>query len=238
LHVEISGSKRQRDLDEAMALMRSCLRLDEDFTEFHTACRRYPRFRWIPAVGAGRMLRAPGVFEDALKLICTTNCSWDLTTLMVRNMVDALGEPGPTGERAFPTPDALAGTTENMLRREVRSGYRAPYILAFAEAVASGGLDVESWRTSPATTEELFQEMRSVKGIGPYTAGNLLKLVGRYDHLALDSWVRGRYYRLQRGGRTVKDATIERDYLPFGKWRGLFIWFEMTRDWHDGSFPL
>jgi 3-methyladenine DNA glycosylase/8-oxoguanine DNA glycosylase len=80
--------------------------------------------------------------------------------------------------------------------------------------------------------------MKTVKGIGPYAAGNLLKLVGRYEYLALDSWVRGRYYELHRRGRKVNDATIEKDYESFGKWRGLLLWFEMTRDWHKGSFPL
>jgi 3-methyladenine DNA glycosylase/8-oxoguanine DNA glycosylase len=184
------------------------------------------------------MLRAPRVFEDALKLICTTNCSWDLTTIMVRNMVAAFGEPSPGGESAFPTPEALAATTEKILRRDIRCGYRAPYILAFADAVASGRIHVDSWRASAAPTEELYNEMRKIKGIGPYTAGNLLKLVGRYDHLALDSWVRGRYYELHRRGRKVKDVTIDKDFAPYGKWRGLFFWLEMTRDWHDGSFPL
>jgi len=38
------------------------------------------------------------------------------------------------------------------------------------------------------TTEALFQELRSIKGVGAYSAGNILKLLGRYDYLGLDSW--------------------------------------------------
>lgn len=238
IRVEIHGTSDSVEADQSVRALRSCLRLDEDYSEFHRACKSYPRFRWIPKAGAGRMLRAPLVFEDALKLICTTNCSWDLTTIMVRNMVAFFGEVGPGGERAFPAARALAGTTEQVLRRDIRAGYRAPFILDFADAVASGKLDVESWRTTVASTEELFNEMRTVKGIGPYTAGNLLKLCGRYDHLALDSWVRGRYYEKHHRGRKVKDATIEKEYEKYGKWRGLFIWLEVPRDWHDGGFPL
>ena len=82
------------------------------------------------------------------------------------------------------------------------------------------------------TSDRLFREMRSVRGIGPYAAGNLMKLAGHYDELGLDSWVRGKYYELYHKGRKVKDSTIERNYRHLGKWRGLFFWLEMTRDWH------
>jgi hypothetical protein len=80
--------------------------------------------------------------------------------------------------------------------------------------------------------------MRTVKGIGPYAAGNILKLTGRYDYLGLDSWVRTQYAGLRRGGRRVKDSTIEKDYTQFGRWRGLFFWLEMTRTWHGDKFRL
>ena len=33
---------------------------------------------------------------------------------------------------------------------------------------------------------DLIKEMKSVKGVGNYAAENLLKLIGRYDGLALD----------------------------------------------------
>jgi len=80
--------------------------------------------------------------------------------------------------------------------------------------------------------------MRTVKGIGPYAAGNLLKLVGRYDYLGLDSWVRSKYFELHHDGSRVKDSTIERRYERYGRWRGLFFWLEMTRYWHDGKFRV
>jgi hypothetical protein len=41
--------------------------------------------------------------------------------------------------------------------------------------------------------------------------------------------VRQRYAELHARGRKVKDATIERAYARFGRWRGLFFWLEMTR---------
>jgi 3-methyladenine DNA glycosylase/8-oxoguanine DNA glycosylase len=214
----------------------SCLRLDEDLSDFYTAARKLPDYRWIADSGTGRMLRAPTVFEDVVKMICTTNCSWALTKMMTANLVSAFGTPFDHRRNAFPDPAAIAASSENFLRRHIKTGYRSPFIIEFAERVASGKLNPESWRTSPLPTDELFKEMSSVKGIGPYAAGNLMKLVGRYDYLALDSWVRAQYYQLHRNGRTVTDSTIERHYAKFGKWRGLFFWFEMTRYWHDEKF--
>jgi len=148
----------------------------------------------------------------------------------------AVGEPFGDGRFSFPDPGALAGATEQQLRRDCTTGYRSPYLLELADRVASGRLAIEEWRTTPLSTVELFQTIRSVKGVGPYAAGNILKLLGRYDYLGLDSWVRGRYAELHSRGRKVKDSTIERAYARFGTWRGLFFWLEMTRDWQLEKF--
>jgi 3-methyladenine DNA glycosylase/8-oxoguanine DNA glycosylase len=215
-----------------------CLRLNEDFSEFYREAARHPGSRWIPKAGAGRLLRSPTVFEDVVKMICTTNCSWSLTEMMVGNLTTLLGKNFGNGISAFPGPASIAGTTEGFLRESVRAGYRSPFILEFATAVADGKLDVEGWRSSPLTTDQLFEQVKTVKGMGDYAAGNILKLLGRYDYLGLDSWVRGKFYELHFRGRTVKDSTIEKHYAPLGKWRGLFFWLEMTRYWYDHKFPF
>ncbi|MGH2568790.1 MAG: DNA-3-methyladenine glycosylase family protein, partial [Bacteroidota bacterium] len=72
-------------------------------------------------------------------------------------------------------------------------------------------------------TGELFKQVRSVKGMGDYAAGNIMKLLGRYDYLGLDSWVRGKFSSLHKNGRTVSDKTIERHYARYGKWKGFFF---------------
>ena len=225
-------------IGELKAQLRTCLRLDENFEEFHAEARRYPRFRWIAKAGAGRMLRSPCVFEDVIKMICTTNCTWALTTIMVTNLVEMFGDRFDGSTYAFPSPESIAGSTEHVLRKEVKAGYRSPYLLQVAEGVASAKLNLEEWRTSSSPSPDLFKEMCSVRGIGPYAAGNVMKLIGRYDYLGLDSWVRAKYYELYHNNRRVKDSTIERHYEQYGKWRGLFFWLEMTRHWHDHKFPV
>ena len=223
---------------EAVRSIASCLRLTEDFSDFYSETRRHIKYRWIAKVKAGRMLRSPSVFEDIVKMICTTNCSWALTEIMVNNLVDTFGKPFDGSNNSFPSPETLAGSSEAFLRNKIKSGYRSPFLLEFAEKVASGKLVVECWRSSDLPTDTLFYELRSIKGVGAYSAGNILKLLGRYDYLGLDSWSRGKYYELYHQGRIVEDSTIERRYMKYGKWRGLFFWLEMTKHWYDQEFPF
>ncbi len=213
--------------------VRHILRLDDDLTGFYGMVASDPDFSWIAREGAGRMLRSPTVFEDLVKTICTTNCSWALTEKMVAGLVNNLGREAKDGRRAFPTPEAMARAPERFYRDVVRAGYRASYLKELAERVASASLDVEGWLTSELPTVDLKREMKRVKGAGDYAAENLLKLVGRYDGLALDSWLRAKFASTRGGGRAITDQKIARHYARFDVWRGLALWCDMTRDWLD-----
>jgi N-glycosylase/DNA lyase len=209
------------------------LRLDDDLTSFYQMTNAEPRLSWVAASNAGRLVRSPTVFEDLVKSLCTTNCSWALTKNMVRNLVELLGEKASGGKRAFPTPTALASVSEPFYRDEIRAGYRSPYFAELAETVASGKLDPESWLHSDLPTPELKKQIKSVKGIGDYAAENLLKLIGRYDGLALDSWLRAEFYKKHNKEKKCADKKIERYYKKFGPWKGLAIWCDMTERWFD-----
>ena len=150
---------------------------------------------------------------------------------MGRELVNNLGEQTRDGARAFPTPAAMAAVPVSFYRDRMRSGYRAPYFKELAERVAAGELDPESWLTSDLPTPELKRVMKRVKGVGDYAAENLLKLVGRYDVLALDSWVRAKFARLHNNNRPATDPKIARHYARFRDWRGLALWCDMTKDW-------
>lgn len=229
--VDVARNVGPRALEKITRDVRHVLRLDDDMTRFYDAVAGDSDFAWIAISGAGRMLRAPTVFEDLVKTICTTNCSWALTDKMVNCLVDALGRQSSGGRRTFPSAETMASMSEKFYRDEVRAGYRAPYLKELAERVASGDIDVECWLASELPTEELKRDMKRVKGVGDYAAENLLKLVGRYDGLALDSWVRGKFARMHNGARKTSDKKIERHYSRYGEWRGLALWCDMTRDW-------
>jgi 3-methyladenine DNA glycosylase/8-oxoguanine DNA glycosylase len=224
--------------------VRHMFRLDDDLQLFYQLMSADTEFAWIAEQGAGRLLRSPTVYEDLVKMICTTNCSWALTEKMVTALVNELGTKSDDGRKSFPTAEVMAQQSTAFYRDKIRSGYRAPYLKELAQRVASGELDVEGWGCSPTlkegvtpaehkSTEELLKEMKSVKGVGNYAAENLLKLIGRYDGLALDSWTRAQFARIRNHGRAASDKKIGRYYARFNTWRGLALWCDMTRHWLD-----
>lgn len=213
---------------------RHILRLDDDLSAFYKLARKEKDLAWIAKSNAGRLVRSPTVFEDLVKTLCTTNCNWAMTRKMTTNLVEKLGSPAANSEkRAFPTAETMANQSIEFYKDEIRAGYRAPYFKELAEKVAAGELDPEQWLHSDLPTRELRKEMKQVKGVGDYAADNLLKLVGRYDGLALDSWLRAQFYRKHNHETVCNDKQIERHYERFGTWRGLFIWCDMTRRWLD-----
>jgi N-glycosylase/DNA lyase len=152
---------------------------------------------------------------------------------MVAGLVENLGRESSDGQRTFPTPEAMALMPLKFYVNEVRAGYRSEYLKLLADRTASGELDVEAWFKSPLSTTDLMKEMRSVKGVGPYAAENVLKLLGRYDGLALDSWTRAKFFTVRNNGRKTTDKKIARYYSRFKEWRGLALWCDLTRDWLD-----
>ena len=233
LLVRVPGRLAKRDAERIARDVRHMFRLDDDLDIFYAALSAAPGFEWVGRSGAGRLLRSPTVYEDLVKSLATTNCSWSLTKLMCARLVENLGRPARGGGRAFPTPAEMAAAPLDFYRDEMRSGYRAPYFKELAGRVASGELDVESWLASDLPTPELRREMKKVKGVGDYAAENLLKLVGRYDVLALDSWVRSTFARKHNRGRACKDEKIARHYARFRHWRGLALWCDLTQDWME-----
>jgi N-glycosylase/DNA lyase len=211
--------------------VRHILRLDDELGDFYRLLETDDRLAWVTRVKAGRLLRSSTVWEDLVKTICTTNCSWALTKKMVANLAEKLGTAASDGRKAFPTPEQMASRPIDFYRDEIRSGYRAPYFMELADRVASGELDVESWIHSDLPTSDLKKELKKVKGVGDYAAENLLKLLGRFDGLALDSWLRGQFYKTHNKGRRCKDKKIEKFYARFGDWKGLAIWCDMTEEW-------
>jgi N-glycosylase/DNA lyase len=166
-------------------------------------------------------------------MICTTNCSWALTEKMVFGLVNELGRESNDGRKSFPSAEVMAQKSEKFYRDKIRAGYRAPYLKELGQRVASGELDVEGWLRLDLPHDQFVKELKRVKGAGNYAAENLLKLIGRYDGLALDSWTRAQFAKLRNNGRVANDKKIARYYSRFNSWRGLALWCDMTRHWLD-----
>ncbi len=211
------------------------LRLDEDLSPFYAMVAGDPDLSWVPAAGAGRMIRSATVFEEIVKTVCTTNCAWSATIRMVTALVEHLGERAanapPTGAvgRAFPSPRAMADASDAFYRDIVRAGYRGAYLRSLARSVAGGEVDLESLANEPDDAE-VEERLLALPGVGPYAAAHVMLMLGRYSRLILDSWTRPTYARLI-GRRAVKDSAIERRFRRYRPYGGLAFWLSLTRDW-------
>jgi N-glycosylase/DNA lyase len=231
--LEASWGRVKGTCDDRIAVkaqLRRMLAMDDDLTELYEHCRTVPTLAWVPASGLGRMLRSPTVFEDLAKTLATTNCSWSLTKLMCARLVASLGNEGPEGERAFPSPNAVESAGEKHFTDVVRAGYRAR---AFVElAAAYDTLGTERW-TDPAVDDAtVLKEILALRGFGPYAAEGMLGLLGRPRGLAIDSWVRAKLPGLL-GRDAMTDAEIAEHFAPLGRWAGAGLWLELTRDWFE-----
>ncbi|HEY1434351.1 MAG TPA: Fe-S cluster assembly protein HesB [Thermoanaerobaculia bacterium] len=227
--LEVSGEAGGRG--ELASVARRVFSLDLDLAEFDGMLAGDPPLRRALRRGGGRMLRAPTLFEDAVKMLLTTNCSWAATRGMVARLVALAGD----GAAAFPSPAAIAGISPGRLANEVRCGYRAAALSRLARRVASGRLDLATWESREVPAEAVRESILREHGFGPYAAEGLLRILGRHEFLALDAWVRKQYRRLHPGPAKTVDRAIGRRYARFGGYKGLALWLELTREWHEGS---
>lgn len=225
--------------------VRHLLRLEADLSPFYAAIAADPDLSWV-AAGAGRMTRSATVFEDIVKTICTTNCTWSATIRMVTALVQHLGEPAlgsdsqsPLG-RVFPTPARMAEADGTFYREVAKAGYRGAYLRKVAEMAAGGTVDLEGWGRASREDlpdDELRRQLLALPGVGPYAADHIMMMLGRYARPILDSWTRPTYARLIAQDR-VTDAEIVERFARYGDHAGLAFWLFITRDWvDDGTAP-
>jgi 3-methyladenine DNA glycosylase/8-oxoguanine DNA glycosylase len=230
LVVEIEGLAVQpapEHKTEIEAVITHCLNLDRDLADLYRLLGTFPRYHWIEAVGAGRFLASPTVWEDLVKTLFTTNTTWTVTKQMTARFV-TLGEPYSGGGHAFPAPEHVAALNPDDLNAHVRAGYRSAYLHELALSIAEGRIDVESWRDPALTSADLYRHIKKLKGFGDYAAGNMLRLLGHFDRLATDTECRAVYRESINGGAAAaNDREIDAYYEPFGLWRGLVQWMDV-----------
>lgn len=222
------GAKDAGVLREMVRRATVMLRLEEDLDEFYALCRRLPGLEEVVRLGAGRCLRAPSLWEDVLKTILSTNVTWRQAVAMI-NRLCALGDvcPADSALRAWPTPGQVVRAGESYLRKVVRAGYRAPYLLELAVAQRSGAIDlgVLDGRSRLMTEGQLFEALVSLRGVGKSSAHFLMNLLGHYDHLPVDSATYRYAKKVFFRGRQPTEAQIRRRFVRFGRWQSLVYWF-------------
>ena len=203
------------DPAEATARVRRILQLDLPLGEFHAYCGTRPELAPLAEQKRGRLLRSPTLWEDAVKVIATTNTTWAQTIAMTARFVREFGTEG----RTYPTPAQIAAAPLDDFAAKARMGYRAAYVHAIATTVTDGSLDLEAWQTGNQSADDLRKRLLSLPGIGPYGAACLMLYLGKPAHVNSDSVARAAL--AQELGRPVTDKEVHAFFEAHGQWRGL-----------------
>jgi 3-methyladenine DNA glycosylase/8-oxoguanine DNA glycosylase len=184
--------------------------------------------RWKKS-GRARLFRSPTLFEDIVKTVTSCNVAWPSTITMNRRLCEVMGARCVSGARDFPTPAKLARANPATLRARCRVGYRDARIVELAKLTRAGAID-EAWLSDPATDDEaVFKFLKTLPGVGPYAAGNIMQLLGRCSRLALDTESL-RHARAVLGMDGTDAALMKRlaaHYEPFGRHKFRSYWFEL-----------
>ena len=200
-------------------MMGRIFRLDEDLDGFYGMCKNLPQFSYVARENRGRILRCPSLFEDILKTVFTTNCTWKNTEMMAENLCSLCDD-------CFPTPQEIVGLGIEALKAKVKLGYRAEYVYEFSKKVIEGQFDLDTWETID-DTQELKEKIRSIKGVGEYSAHHIMMLLGNYSFLPLDSVVEK--YLVENyfdGKNDINKKDLPKPFERFGKWKYLIFRYD------------
>jgi N-glycosylase/DNA lyase len=210
---------RQRDgvlewesTGDPVPVLTHLLRLDDDLDAILDATpdlplltEAYDRYRGM------RLVRDPP-FACLISFICSAQMRVARIHGMQRRLARTYGERVAVDGRtyhAFPTPDRLAAATEAELR-ELKLGYRAPYVQRTAEMVADGE------RPEGATDhdyEAAREYLTRFVGVGDKVADCVLLFsLGFLEAVPLDTWIRtaiaDHYPDCDRGSYTETSRAI------------------------------
>jgi len=137
-----------------------------------------------------RILRQE-VFEMVMTFIISQNKSMPQIKQLVQRISEQYGSQMLDEKGvyyAFPTPAQLEDVTEQDFR-DLKTGFRGPYLADAVAKIHSGQLDLEALRFMD--TQAIRDQLLTIKGVGPKVANCILLFgYGRMDVFPLDVWMK------------------------------------------------
>ena len=182
----ITGTRAQFD-----ALWRGYFDCDTDYASI---CQSFAVDEFTAAAaefGAGIRILNQEPWEALCTFLISQCNNIPSIAAIVQRLCTGWGQPisfeGQT-LHAFPTPDALADLSPDDLA-PLRAGYRAPYLIAAAQAIGSGALSFDTLRGLP--TEDARRYIMQLRGVGRKVADCFLLFgLHRLDAFPVDTWMK------------------------------------------------
>ncbi|MGB6483614.1 MAG: hypothetical protein WBE86_09025 [Candidatus Acidiferrales bacterium] len=177
----------ERHAPDAESALRSTLErmlgLKIDLRDFYSFAAKQKTFR--PLISAFEGFKPPcypTIFEALLNAISCQQVSLNVGMMLLNRLVEHFGASprGNTSAHACPAPADLAGISPGTLRAFGYSHQKERAILELSRAVASGELDLESFRE--LDDDAALEKLLAIRGVGRWSAEYaLLRGMGRLN---------------------------------------------------------
>jgi N-glycosylase/DNA lyase len=175
---------------DAVPLLTHLLRLDDDLDAIISATPDEAVLKQAYDTYDGMRLVRDPPFSCLVSFICSAQMRVSRIYTMQRRLAETYGdtiELDGQQYHAFPTPEQLATATEAELR-ELKLGYRAPYVQRTAEMVANGEATVGAAREM--SYEAAREHLTQFVGVGQKVADCVaLFSLGHLEAVPLDTWI-------------------------------------------------
>ena len=215
-----SGGSDDADLSTALC---SYFRLDDPIDAIYADICRDRRVATMVERYPGLRILRQEPWECTVAFICSATSNIPRIHQNMEAMADSLGAPVKlAGEvrHTFPSPDQLAQAGEGFLR-ELGLGFRAPYVIAAANMVRAGALDLDELTRLPYG--EAKGRLMECRGIGAKIADCIAVFsLEKLEAFPVDVWVRRAlaewYFPMQK--KPPDKAMVEWAQGYFGKYAG------------------
>lgn len=193
---QVSGFLEYRAGEDLADLLRRYFRLDDDLDAARAELAA------IDGVMAGlverhrylRVLRQPDPWECMVAYICSANNSVARISKIVEMMADQLGHQVSLGSdvrHTFPSPAAVVEAGEGRLARMQLGLDRHVKVVAAAQRICDGTLDLQHLASSGVPYLQAKRELMECLGVGPKIADCIaLFTLDKPEAFPLDTWIR------------------------------------------------
>lgn len=229
-------------VDEMQRTIHHWLALDSDMPPFYAAVQHdAPMMETVTRLRGLHILRTDTLFEALMVTIIEQQIALSAAQKAERWLLHTYGERlhhNGHDYYAFPTPETLAALTVEALTPLKITFIRMGRMIAIAQAIADGRLDLEALRQQPP--EVVYQALIALNGIGHWTAAwTMIRALGVFLYVgSADVALRAavnHYWRGERGRASRADTDAH--FASYGDYAGLASVYTLMR-WAFDRYPL
>lgn len=239
---ELIAQQGDIDLEAAQHDLAHILALDHDPRPFYAFAQTQPELWQVIAPIQGiRWLRTQTVFEALVALIIEQHIAWTAAQksqkaliLWANNKIHYQGRD----YYAYPTPAQLAAATLEDLSDLKVTYKRKQLLIDLAGQISSGNFEIEALRNLPHA--EAYQHLLALKGIGHWTAANVvMRALGGFPYVTdtdVALQAAANFYFNGVNGK-LTPAGMRELFSRYGEFAGSAAYYTLLR-WVLDRYPL